>query len=157
MGCCFLDLFHVALCIFLQFLSSFFSICFISIYVVHPYSRIDTTAAWKKLCFISLDRLDFYIINNLSIAVHTFARHKLISLSEDETLLLRYVNLFTNFREPPFRVEMFPFWLKHAFFFCLHSSGGQCLLLPISDYATGIWLELVYLQEALYHLHCLHP
>ena len=32
--------------------SSFFSNRLVSIQVVHPYSSIDTTAAWKKLCFI---------------------------------------------------------------------------------------------------------
>ena len=32
--------------------SSFFSRRFVSVQVVHPYSSIDTTAAWKKLRFI---------------------------------------------------------------------------------------------------------
>ena len=32
--------------------SSFFSSRFVSVQVVHPYSSIDTTTAWKKLCFI---------------------------------------------------------------------------------------------------------
>ena len=32
----------------------FFSIRFVSVYVVHPYSSIDTSAAWKKLHFIML-------------------------------------------------------------------------------------------------------
>ena len=27
----------------------------------HPYCRINTTAAWKKLCFISM-KVDLYII-----------------------------------------------------------------------------------------------
>ena len=55
-GCCFQDLFNIACSILVQFPSSFFSIHLVSIYVVHPYSRIDTTAAWekkkKKNCFI---------------------------------------------------------------------------------------------------------
>ena len=46
-----------------------------------PYCRIDTFATWKKLHFISLDLSDFHIIDNLSIAVHAFARHILTSLS----------------------------------------------------------------------------
>ena len=50
---------------------------------MHPYSRIDTIAAWKKLCFILLHSLDFHMMNNLSIAVHACARHILISLSVD--------------------------------------------------------------------------
>ena len=41
--------------------------------MVHLYSSIDTTAAWKKMHFISSDRSAFLITVNLSIAVHTFA------------------------------------------------------------------------------------
>ena len=94
---------------------SFFSIHFVSVYVVHPYSRIDTTVVWKKLCFILSDGLDFYMINNLSIAVHACTRRLLMSLSLNETLLPRYVNLSTNFRELPFKEEMASFWLKHMY------------------------------------------
>ena len=39
---------------------------------VHPYSSIDTTAAWKKLRFILSVRSDFHMIESLSIAVHAF-------------------------------------------------------------------------------------
>ena len=48
------------------------------------------------------------MISSLSIAVLAFTRQKLISLSVDEMLLLRYMNLSTNFTGPPFRVEMIP-------------------------------------------------
>ena len=71
LGCCFEDLFCSS--ILVQFLSSFFSICLASVHVVHPYSRIDTIAAWKKLSFILSDRFDFHVIDNLSIASHAFA------------------------------------------------------------------------------------
>ena len=50
--------------------------------------------------------VDFHMFNNLSIAVHAFASCTLISFSVDEMLLPRYVNLPTNFREPPFNVKM---------------------------------------------------
>ena len=43
-GCCFQDLFNIACSIFVQFLSSCFSIHFVSIHVVHQYSSINTTA-----------------------------------------------------------------------------------------------------------------
>ena len=79
--------------------------CPVSVHVMHPYSRINTTAAWKKLCFSS-DRSDFHMIDKLSIAVHTFTRHILQSISVDEILLPRYVNLSTNFLEPTFSVDV---------------------------------------------------
>ena len=66
---------------------------------MYPYSSIDTTAALKKLSFISSDRLDFHMIVSLSIAVHAFARRILMSLSVDEALLPRYVDFSSNFRE----------------------------------------------------------
>ena len=93
-NCCFMksyfqDLLNTACNILLRLPSTLFHICFISIHVVHPYSRIDTTAIWKKSGFVLSDWLD-----NQSIAVLTFARHILMSFSVDETLLLRYLNLF---------------------------------------------------------------
>ena len=39
---------------------------------MHPYSSIDTTAAWKKLRFILSVRSDVHMIDSLSIAVHVF-------------------------------------------------------------------------------------
>ena len=49
--CCRQDLFNIARNILVQLPSSFFSSRFVSVQVVHPYSSIDTTAAWKKLRF----------------------------------------------------------------------------------------------------------
>ena len=109
MECCIQDFFNIACSILVQFPSGFYSICLLSINVVHPYSRIDTNTAWKKLHFILSDRFNFHMIDNLLIAVHAFNSHILISFSVDETLLLRYVNMSTNFRELLFRVEMSPF------------------------------------------------
>ena len=78
---------------------------------MHPYSSIDTTAAWKKFHFILSDRLDFHMINSLSITVHAFARRVLMSLSVNEMLLPRYVDLFTNFRKLLFRLKnMYSVW-----------------------------------------------
>ena len=58
-----------------------------SVYVMHPYSSMDTTAAWKKLRFISSDSSDFHITDCLSIADHAFASRVLMSFSVDVTLL----------------------------------------------------------------------
>ena len=46
--------------------------------------------------------------DSLSIAVHAFASRMLMSVSVDETLLPRQVNLSTSFRELPFSVEISP-------------------------------------------------
>ena len=46
---------------------------------------------------VLLDRSDIYMIDNLLLAVHTFVECILTSLSIDEILLQRYVNLSTNF------------------------------------------------------------
>ena len=66
-----------------------FPVRLVSVHVVHPYSSIGTTAAWKKQRFILLVRSDFHMTDRLSIAVHAFASHVLISVSVDETLLPR--------------------------------------------------------------------
>ena len=89
-GCCFQDLFNIACSVLVQFPSSIFSICLVSVHVVHPYSSIYCTPAWKKLRFILTDKSHFHIIDKLSIAVHAFASHILMSFSVDEMLLLRY-------------------------------------------------------------------
>ena len=101
-GCCFQDLFYIVHNILVQLPSSFSSLHFVRVHVGHPYSSIDTTTAWKKFCFNLSHRSDFHMINYWLIAVHTFARRILISHSVDEALQPRYVNLPTNFREPPF-------------------------------------------------------
>ena len=69
-GCCFQDFLNIALNILLQFAFSFLSKHLVI--VMHPYIRTDTTAAWKILRFILLNKFDFYMINNLSIADHAF-------------------------------------------------------------------------------------
>ena len=63
-GCCRQDLFNIARSILLKLPSSFFSSRLVSVQVVHLYSSINTTAAWKKLCFILSVRSDFHMINS---------------------------------------------------------------------------------------------
>ena len=76
---------------------------------------MNTATAWKKFHFILLARLNFHIIDSLTISFHAFAKCMLASLSVDEMLLLRYVNLSTNFRGLPLTVEMTSFCLKHIY------------------------------------------
>ena len=99
------DLFNIARSILVQLLSSFFFISFVSVHVVHPYSSIDTTAAWKKLHFILSDRSDFHMTDSPLITVQTFASRVLISFSVDETLLPTSVSLSTNFKDLPFSFD----------------------------------------------------
>ena len=87
----------------------FLSIRLVSVHVVHPHSSIDTTAAWKKLHFILSVRSDFYMTDNLLLAVHVFVGRVLMSVSVDE------VNLSISFKELPFSVEMLPLRLKHIY------------------------------------------
>ena len=79
------------------------------------------------------------------MAVHTFTRHMLTSLSVDEILLLWYVNLSTNFRGLPLKMEMAPSLLKHMytvlFAFTWHSMPpAACSRLYSRDLAcTGVF------------------
>ena len=97
-GCFFLDLVNIAYINLVQSPSSFFYLRLASVHVVHPYSRIDKTSAWKKLHFILWDRSDFHVIDNPWIAIHAFTRCMLIQFSVTETLLPKYVNLSADFR-----------------------------------------------------------
>ena len=117
--------------------------------MVHPYSSMDMTTVWKKLCFILSDRSSFHMTDSLSIAVHVFTSRDLLSFSVDETLIQRQVNLFTSFRDWPFSVEMSLFLIlikAHVFRFVsidVEAYAACCLLQKIRP-------KRVYLPEA----HC---
>ena len=85
-GSCLQDLFNIARSILVQLPSSFFSIRFVSVYVVHPYSSIETTAAWKKLRFILSVRSDVLMTDSRSVAVYAFVSRVSMSFSVDEIL-----------------------------------------------------------------------
>ena len=89
LGCCLQDLFKIARRILVSLPPSFCSIRLVGVHVVHPYSSIDTTAAWKKLRFILSVKSDFHMTDSLSIAVYGFARRVLMPVSVNETLLPR--------------------------------------------------------------------
>ena len=82
--CCLQELFSIDHSILVQLPSSFFSIRFVSVQVVHPYSSIDTTAAWKKLCFISSVMniyIYIYIYCKISINFQKYRNHNLFDYS----------------------------------------------------------------------------
>ena len=113
--CCLQDLFNNARSILVLLPSNFFSICFLSVHIMHPYSSIDTTAAWKKMHFILSIRSDYHMTDSLSLAVPAFASHVLMCFSVDETLLPRLVILSTSFKSQPLSVEMSSLALKHIY------------------------------------------
>ena len=53
--------------------------------MVHPYSSIDPTAAWKKLHFMLSIRFDIHMSDSPTIAILAFASCVLILFSVDET------------------------------------------------------------------------
>ena len=85
--------------------SNFFSNRLVSIQVVHPFSSIDTTAAWKKLHFIFSVRSDFHMIDSLSIAVHIYIYMYIYIyiyiyiyfFKKNETGDIRIINLFPSY------------------------------------------------------------
>ena len=85
---------------------------FVSVHVVHLHSSMDSATAWKKSCFILSDRSNFHMIDNQWIAAHAFFGRISTSFSVDEILLTRFVNLFTNFRGLPLRMDIVPSCLK---------------------------------------------
>ena len=70
--------------------------------MVQLYNNTNTATAWKKSYFILFGRSDFHNFDNMSIIVHATPMRMLTSLSVDEILLLRYMNLSTIFRDRPF-------------------------------------------------------
>ena len=132
--------------------SSFFSISFVSVHVVHPWSSMDTVIALKKSCFILLYGPYFNMTNNFSITFHAFARHMLTSLLVDEMLLPKYVNWSTNLRGLPFRVKMILFCLKYW-----RSRNEPFFLLFALGYAVrfplGLKCFIIYI-DSVYHSSC---
>ena len=131
-------MFKIARGIPVLFKSSFFSRRFVSVYTVHRYSCIDTATAKKKSHFILSDRSDFHIIDNLPIAAHAFARRILTTLSVDETLLPKYVNLSTNFTKPPFGVESA--LNNYCFKWIILRTTALSKVLSMSFQKSGSWI-----------------
>ena len=80
--------------------------------------------------------IDFHMTESLSVAAHAFASRVSMSVSVDETLLPRQVNLSTCFRELPFSVEMSPVCLNTYIPFCVNWHGGRCVQGLVPDYVA---------------------
>ena len=129
----------------------FFSIRFVSVHVVHPYSSTDITAAWKKLHFVLSVRSDFHTTDSLSIAVHAFASRVSMSVS-----LMRHCSLgrwTCQLVSERNRLE----WRYHLFDWstfilsCVLWHGGRCLQRLVPDYVAEFRLLWGHLPEVLYH------
>ena len=107
---------------------------------MHPYSCIETATARKKFRFILSDRSDFRMIDSLSVAVNAITRCISKSLSVDETLPQRYVNMSTNSRGRSLRLEMVFSRLKYTYsiFICVHGEpNAACCLLQATQQGFG--------------------
>ena len=99
MGYCLQDLFEIAPQHSCVVAVKLFSIRLVSVHVVHPYSSMDTTAAWMKLLFILSVRFDFHMTVSLidSCPLPLLARVSM-STSVNETLLLYVDELVYKFQ-----------------------------------------------------------
>ena len=105
-------LFKTASCILVKFPSSFFTICFVTVHIVHLYFSLEAYPARKVPHFILLERLDLQTIDMLPVAFHTFDWYLLKSFSIDVMLVPMYLNGSSNFIGLPITVEMAWFYLK---------------------------------------------
>ena len=104
------------------FLCSFhlaFFPCALSASMWYIHRVVSTQPQLGRNTILFYQRSDFHMIDNLLITVHAFAWNMLTSLSVDEILLPRYVNLSTNFSGLLLIMEMTP-RLKHIYcFICI--------------------------------------
>ena len=110
----------------MSFQSSLFSRHLFKVQVVQTYSSSDMVTSWKNFNFILSERSDFYMVVNLSIAVHVLPMHMLTLLLVDEIVLPKYMNKSINFRGLAFNEEMTPSWLKR------NSVLSEFMLRPIT-------------------------
>ena len=103
--------------------------------MVDRYCSTDTPTNSKESCFILSQRSNFHMFDNVSVAVHAFAKRLLSLFSVKEILLPRCVNGSTNFRGSPVKVKVVSPCLKHmnAICICVHEevNASSCLLQAI--------------------------
>ena len=107
-----------------------------------------TTIQLGRNTVIFYQRSDFNMVDNLSIAVHTFTN---CMLSVEKILLTMYLNGSTNFRGMQLEVEMIPSCLKHMRSILFALSKWPVYYTACSRHTVGIWLRQGYFREALDH------
>ena len=86
-------------------MSSFFSLYFIKIKVVQLYNSSDAGTAQKNSHFVSLERSNFYMVDNMLIVIYD--EYVNISFSRWD-IANKVCDWSTNFRGLAFNVEMVP-------------------------------------------------
>ena len=76
------------------------------------YIRMTAVIAWKKYSVLLLDRVDFSMIDYLSVVLHALTQGMFISLSVDEIVLPRYVDRSANFRTLPLKHRLTPIVIR---------------------------------------------
>ena len=92
----------------------------------------------KKQRFNLSNMSDFHMTDSQSMAVPAFASHELISFWVDVTLLPRYLNLFSSFRDLLF-IVMLPLWLKRCFVYI--DMGVNATSSPFQTMQQGFSLD----------------
>ena len=123
-GCCFnmtrtilLQFLYHSRTILLQFFLNTLSQCPCAIHIVE-----STRPLLGKKCFL---------------AVHAFLCRLLMLFSVHKTLLPRLLSLSTDFSEPPFRVKMSSFLLKHMYFVLFALQPSKIYPDSYSNYTAG--------------------
>ena len=132
--------------------SSFFPcVLFASVWSDHTLVLTEPQLLWREYVFFLSDRFYVHKIDDQSIEFHNFFRYRWTSLSINEILQPRYVNIFTNFRVLLLRVEIAPnLHLAYVFTRSARSSACLCLFsyLPTpplgQDMTQGQFLSWVY-------------
>ena len=119
--CCFQYLLKTTHSILVLFPFNFFSACFVSNYLLHPYSSINTVTDWNKSHFILSDRTDIHMILWLLKASQAFPKEMWTLLTVDEVLPLSYEILATNCQCQLLKVNMVPFELTNRKYTYTHS------------------------------------
>ena len=82
--------------------------------MVNPYSSTDTDSL-KESSFYCVEEINFYIIDNHPITIHTFTKRTSTLFSVGAIFLNRYENSFANSIALPVNWDMAAFCLKHMY------------------------------------------
>ena len=139
-GCCFQDLFNIARSILVQLALSFSSIHLVSVHVVHPYSRINTTVAWEncvlfyRICLTSLGPIIYRYLSMPSLFAYWFNFPWMRRCFQGMWIC----PLVSGNLRLVWRYLLFDFDWSTWTLLCLHWQGCLCRMLPSPDDSVGI-------------------